>query len=64
MKLYALARKDGGVTILQAFAPVAEILAKWHPDVLNQHTGEIKEVAEFPDRAGRTRAWFESLPQK
>jgi hypothetical protein len=63
MRFYALARKDGGVTILQTLIPVAEVLVKWHPDVLAQHTGEYKEISQegIPERSGRTRAWFNAL---
>jgi hypothetical protein len=63
-RYYALARKDGSVTILQAFVPVGEVLIKWHPTVLALHTGEYKEIAkeDIPsDRAGKSRAWFDGL---
>jgi hypothetical protein len=62
-RYYALARKDGSVTILQAFVPVSEVLAKWPASVLSDHTGEIKEITQeaIPARSGRTRAWFDSL---
>lgn len=63
IRYYALKRVDGGVTLLETIVPVGEVLLKWHPDVLAQHTGEYKEIqrSDIPARSGRTHAWFDGL---
>ena len=62
MKIYALTKVDGGVVILLIYSPKATVeseIAKWHPDVRVEVTGEYREISaeDIPADRSQRQAW-------
>ena len=66
MKIYALSKVDGGVVILRIYDPKATVeteIAKWHPNVRAEVTGEFREIQEsdIPQDRSTRKAWRADL---
>jgi hypothetical protein len=59
MKIYALARVDGGVEIMHSDIDPSECIAKWSPARRADLTGEITEITQADIPVDRTyrNAW-------